>query len=182
MPMSRLLAALLVSLALGGCGVGGVASDLASAATSGSNDSQVPLAGGGSGREMSTSERDYAQEVLRLVNVERARVGQPPLAWDEPLAGVAYGHSVDMDQRDFFDHVNPSGQGPSARVSAAGITGVQGLGENIAWGQRTPAEVMASWMGSQGHRENILRASFTHLGIGVHAPGPIWWTQLFGTR
>ena len=69
-----------------------------------------------------------------------------------------------------------------ARMIAGGMSGYSAWGENIARGQQTPAAVMASWMGSQGHRENILRAIFTHMGVGVHSTNDIWWTQLFVTR
>ena len=54
-------------------------------------------------------------------------------------------------------------------------------GENIAMGQRTPQEVMNSWMNSSGHRANILNPSFTTLGVGIakDANGTIYWTQMF---
>ena len=177
--LASLLACLLLAGLLSGCGIGG----LIDQATGGATDlGPPPVSGGGSAAAMSDGERAFADEVLRLVNVERANAQLAPLAWEEDIAVVAYGHSVDMDLRGFFSHTNPSGQGPGERLIAAGVTGYRGWGENIARGQRTPAAVMATWMGSQGHRDNILRASFTHVGVGVHAPGDIWWTQLFLTR
>ncbi len=161
---------------LAGCGAGGLVDDLVGGAGGG------PLPGGGGTAAMSDAERAYAMEVLRLVNVERAKVPVPDLLWDEPAAGVAHGHSVDMQVRGFFSHVNPSGQDPGARMIAGGMSGYGGWGENIARGQQSPAAVMSSWMGSQGHRENILRSYFTHMGVGVHSTNDIWWTQLFVSR
>ena len=51
-------------------------------------------------------------------------------------------------------------------------------GENIAMGQRTPEEVVNAWMNSEGHRANILNASFTQIGMGYVAEGN-YWTQMF---
>lgn len=131
---------------------------------------------------MSAVEYAMAQEVLELVNQERAAQGLAALQWHEGAAEVAYAHSVDMDVRDFFDHTNPDDELPWDRLAAAGIT-YRTAGENIAWGYRSPDGVMAAWMDSDGHRANILRTSFTHIGIGVHAPqgGSVWWTQVFLT-
>ena len=173
-----LLTPLLAGL-LAGCGAGGLIDDLTSGTTDTGGGPPPPTGGTAA---MSDGERAYAMEVLRLVNVERARVSVPDLLWDEPAATVAHGHSVDMQVRGFFSHVNPSGQDPGARMIAGGMSGYSAWGENIARGQQTPAAVMASWMGSQGHRENILRAIFTHMGVGVHSTNDIWWTQLFVTR
>lgn len=55
------------------------------------------------------------------------------------------------------------------------------VGENIAAGQQTPAEVMNAWMNSQGHRENIMNSSFGQIGVGVVKGGSygIYWVQMF---
>lgn len=182
--MQRTLAVALLTLApaLAGCGVGGLSAPDLYDGPEGTALQGNPLPGGGTGSAMAASERAFAEEVLRLVNEERARAELPPLLWDEALAGVAYRHSVDMDGRDYFSHDSPDGLGPGERLAAAGIDDLRSWGENIAAGQTSPEQVMRSWMESSGHRANILRASFTHLGVGVHAPGAIWWTQLFGQR
>jgi uncharacterized protein YkwD len=54
-------------------------------------------------------------------------------------------------------------------------------GENIAAGQRTPAEVVSSWMNSEGHRANILNSQFTEIGIGMvpSGDGTPYWTLVF---
>ena len=129
---------------------------------------------------MSSGERLWAQEVLDLVNAERAAVQAPPVAWHDGATDAAYAHSVDMDVRAFFAHTNPDGDGPGDRLHAAGVSWAS-YGENIAMGQKTPADVMRAWMDSDGHRRNILDPAFTHLGVGVHtsAQGGPWWTQCF---
>jgi uncharacterized protein YkwD len=117
--------------------------------------------------------------VLALVNAERATAGCAPLTADDRLAAVARAHSADMRDRHFFSHTNPDGLDPFARARAAGIDYARA--ENIAYGQPDAAAVMAAWMNSAGHRQNILNCQLHTLGVGVAqgAGGP-WWTQLFG--
>jgi len=118
-------------------------------------------------------------EVLALVNVERAAAGCGALSADEGLASVARAHSADMRDRDYFSHVDPDGLDPFARARAAGISSARA--ENIAYGQPDAAAVMADWMESPGHRQNILDCGLRTLGVGVATgPGGPWWTQLFG--
>lgn len=118
-------------------------------------------------------------EVLRLVNVERAKVGCTPVTADSALTGLAEAFSGDMAARGFFDHTDPDGATPWDRAGKAGIKGLGG--ENIARGQSDAAAVMDAWMKSPGHRANILNCDFKTLGVGVHlAPGGPWWTQDFG--
>ncbi|WP_435058674.1 CAP domain-containing protein [Streptomyces sp. bgisy060] len=129
----------------------------------------------------STADRSQAAEaeVLRLVNVERAKAGCTPVRADARLAALAGAFSADMATRNFFDHTDPDGDTPWARAEQAGITGMGG--ENIARGQVDAAAVMASWMNSDGHRANIMNCDFTTLGVGVaFGDGGPWWTQDFG--
>ncbi|ALO11283.1 hypothetical protein AQF52_5689 [Streptomyces venezuelae] len=129
----------------------------------------------------STADRGEAAEaeVVRLVNVERAKVGCTPVRSDAQLAALAGAFSTDMAQRGFFDHTDPDGDTPWARAEQAGVTGLGG--ENIARGQADAAAVMESWMNSDGHRANIMNCDFTTLGVGVHfGDGGPWWTQDFG--
>jgi uncharacterized protein YkwD len=117
-------------------------------------------------------------EVLALVNQQRAAAGCGAVAPDDSLAAVARGHSADMRDRGFFDHINPDGADPFDRAAAAGLAA---RAENIAYGQADAAEVMDAWMNSPGHRANILNCSLTRLGVGVaEGSGGPWWTQLFG--
>ncbi|MET8561492.1 CAP domain-containing protein [Streptomyces flaveolus] len=118
-------------------------------------------------------------QVLKLVNDERAKVGCSPLAANSSLTKLAEAFSDDMAARGYFDHTDPDGRTPWDRAGTAGITDLGG--ENIARGQADAAAVMAAWMGSPGHRANILNRDFKTLGVGVHfGPGGPWWTQDFG--
>ncbi|WP_406322591.1 CAP domain-containing protein [Streptomyces sp. NBC_00519] len=122
-----------------------------------------------------------AAEVVDLTNRQRARAGLPPLAGDPLLATAAQAHSADMVARSFYSHTSPEGTQPWDRAAAAGARR-RSIGENIACGQRSPAEVVDGWMNSPGHRANILKPDFTHIGIGFAGGGPAgtYWTQLFG--
>ncbi|MGW7265015.1 CAP domain-containing protein [Streptomyces sp. NPDC054842] len=122
-----------------------------------------------------------AAEVLALTNAERTSAGLRPLATDARLTGAAQAHSTDMAVRGFYSHTSPEGREPWDRAAAAG-SGHRSVGENIACGQRFPAEVVRGWMDSPGHRANILKPAFTHLGVGYAGGGPAgtYWTQLFG--
>ncbi|MET9956862.1 sigma-70 family RNA polymerase sigma factor [Streptomyces sp. NPDC006339] len=122
-----------------------------------------------------------AGQVIDLVNTERARAGCGPLTANSLLTRAAQGHSEDMAARNFFDHTNPDGDGPGERVTATGYRWST-YGENIAKGQRTPAQVMDSWMNSPGHRANILNCDFREIGIGIHTDGGPYWTQVFGAQ
>jgi uncharacterized protein YkwD len=71
------------------------------------------------------------------------------------------------------------------RDGQAGYTDWSDIGENIAAGYPTPESVVAGWMASPGHRENILSAQFTEIGVGMANGGGsygMYWTEEFGTR
>jgi uncharacterized protein YkwD len=120
-------------------------------------------------------------EVVDLTNRERAGAGLPALAVDARLTVAAQAHSADMVARDFYSHTDPDGGKPWDRAAAAGATR-RTVGENIACGQRSPADVVEGWMNSPGHRANILKADFTHIGVGLAGGGRAgtYWTQLLG--
>ncbi|MDQ0936272.1 CAP domain-containing protein [Streptomyces turgidiscabies] len=122
-----------------------------------------------------------AAEVIDLTNRERVRAGLPSLAPDSSLTRAAQAHSADMVVRAFYSHTGPDGSQPWDRAAAAG-SARRTIGENIACGQRSPAEVVEGWMNSPGHRANILKREFTHIGIGFAGGGKAgtYWTQLFG--
>jgi len=129
----------------------------------------------------SAAEAQFANEVLNLVNQERAAAGVPAVAFDSDAERAAKAHCEDMEGRGFFSHTTPEGWSPSDRLDMLGASGFSGVGENIAVGQSTPQAVMDAWMNSSGHRANILRDSFTHLGVGYDEDGR-HWCQVFLTR
>ncbi|MDT7845492.1 CAP domain-containing protein [Streptomyces justiciae] len=122
-----------------------------------------------------------ASQVVDLTNRERARHGLPALTVDARLTAAAQAHSTDMIARAFYSHTSPDGSHPWDRAAAAGASR-RSIGENIACGQRSPAEVVEGWMNSPGHRANILKPDFTHIGTGFAGGGSAgtYWTQLFG--
>jgi hypothetical protein len=113
------------------------------------------------------------QEVFARVNAERTSHGLPPLLAEQGLQIAARAQNDDMTRRNFFAHVNPEGEGPSDRVSWRHRQLIGEAGENLWLGSGdahfypSAAEIVASWMKSPGHRENILRREFTHMGIAV---------------
>ncbi|KNY30033.1 Sporulation uncharacterized protein YkwD [Pseudobacteroides cellulosolvens ATCC 35603 = DSM 2933] len=127
-----------------------------------------------------SSTKAYEDEVLRLVNVERAKNGLPALKSDWQLSRVARYKSQDMVNKGYFSHTSPTYGSPFKMMESFGIR-FSAAGENIAYGQRTPAEVMNGWMNSPGHRANILSPSFTHIGVGLAktSSGVNYWTQMF---
>lgn len=119
----------------------------------------------------------YETEVVRLVNVERARYGLSALAADAELSRVARYKSRDMREKGYFSHESPTYGTPFQMMKSFGIT-YRTAGENIAYGYSTPEAVVTAWMNSDGHRANILNSSYTRLGVGYVADGH-YWTQMF---
>lgn len=126
---------------------------------------------------LDASVRAYEQEVIRLVNAERAKYGLSALTEDWELSRVARIKSQDMHDRRYFDHTSPTYGSPFDMMRAFGIR-YRTAGENIAMGYATPAAVVRAWMNSAGHRANILNASYTKIGVGYVASGS-YWTQHF---
>ncbi|MEU0898342.1 CAP domain-containing protein [Streptomyces massasporeus] len=122
-----------------------------------------------------------AAAVIDLTNRQRAQHGLLPLSADPLLTTAAQAHSADMVARAFYAHTAPDGSQPWDRAAAAGSTR-RSIGENIACGQRSPADVVEGWMNSPGHRANLLKPGFTHIGVGFAGGGRAgtYWTQLFG--
>lgn len=133
------------------------------------------------GTDNNTPETDalsYAEQVVALVNAERAKAGLNALTLDTEIASAALVRAKETEIS--FSHTRPDGRHFSTALSDSGIS-FRGAGENIAWGQRSPEEVMNGWMNSEGHRANILNPNFTKIGVGYYqnAAGRNYWTQLF---
>ncbi len=138
-------------------------------------------------------------QTVYLLNQERARAGLLPLKVVSSLTTAAAGHSQDMALNDFFGHTSSNGYTLANRLTAAGYVNWIGGGENIAAGFDTAEAVMAGWMGSIGHRNNILNATYREVGVGLYyqaddlptvrlpdgslgGPYNFYWTQNFGAR
>ncbi|MBW3114597.1 MULTISPECIES: SafA/ExsA family spore coat assembly protein [Bacillaceae] len=132
---------------------------------------------------VNSTAQNYTYEVVKLVNVERSKVGLPPLKENWELSRVARYKSEDMINKNYFSHTSPTYGSPFQMMKDFGIS-YQAAGENIAAGQRTPAEVVEAWMNSEGHRKNILSPTYTEIGVGYVKGGSYghYWTQMFIKR
>lgn len=120
---------------------------------------------------------NYANEVLRLVNVERAKAGLSAFTTNSNLTAAANKRAVEI--KTSFSHTRPNGSGFQTVLGEYNVS-YRAAGENIAYGQKTPQAVVTGWMNSPGHRANILNANFNKLGVGVYqSNGTIYWTQAF---
>lgn len=130
--------------------------------------------------EEAPAEPTVPEQILALVNAERAKHGLQALTLSEELNAVATDKAVDMASRGYFDHTSPTYGTPFEMLENYGIS-YRAAGENIAAGQLTPEDVMDAWMSSEGHRANILSSAFNKLGVGFAYGGEygIYWTQLF---
>lgn len=125
-----------------------------------------------------------ADQVVQLVNLERTAADHdlPPVTVNDALTDVAADYACRMIEESFFDHYDPiTGRGPADRA-IAGNYAFYAIGENLAAGAETAAEVVQLWMDSPSHREIILDPTWTEIGVAVrdggeHSP---YWVQVFG--
>lgn len=127
----------------------------------------------------------YANEVLRLVNIERANVGAAPLVLDEALCNAANMRAIEMDCTGVFGHKRPNDHSCFEVYDICNVEWQNACGENIAAGQATPEDVMKSWLSSAGHKANILSPEYTKMGLGYSNSGcragrySHYWAQEF---
>lgn len=120
----------------------------------------------------------YAAQILNLVNEERAKAGLSSVKLDTNITAAANVRAVEI--KESFSHTRPDGSSFSTALKEQGVS-YRGSGENIAWGQKSPEQVMNAWMNSDGHRANILNQNFKNIGVGYYqdANGVNYWVQLF---
>ena len=121
---------------------------------------------------------ELAEEVFRLTNVERQNYGLSSFSQNNTLTLTAIVRA--KESVIFFSHTRPDGSDCFTAFDDNGV--IYGMAaENIAYGQRTPAEVVAGWMESPGHRANILNSGLGYLGVGVEMDenGRLYWSQEF---
>ncbi|HIY54326.1 MAG TPA: transporter [Candidatus Agathobaculum merdavium] len=129
------------------------------------------------GEDNDTAQGDYASQVVALVNAERAKYGLSALKADSRVQQAAQVRAAETVQS--FSHTRPNGSSFSTALTEAGVSYTRS-GENIAYGQSTPQQVVNAWMNSSGHRANILNESFTTIGVGYTVVnGTAYWAQLF---
>ena len=105
------------------------------------------------------------QQMVDLVNQERTKNGLSALTVDLEVARVAGIKSQDMADNNYFSHNSPTYGSPFDMLKNFGVSYLQ-AGENLA-GNSTVERAHTALMNSSGHRQNILNADFTHIGIGV---------------
>lgn len=123
------------------------------------------------------------QQIVDRTNQQRAAHGLPALSVDGRLNAAAQAHSADQAARDTMSHTGGDGSDLRTRVARQNYAW-RSLAENVAMGYPDAPSVMNGWMGSTGHRQNILRASVTQIGVGLAyaADGSPYWTQVFGAQ
>ena len=124
---------------------------------------------------------DYRQDVLDLVNVERAKYGLQPLVMgDANLTAAAQKRAEEITTVN--SHTRPDGTKCFTVLKEYGVTAAP-TGENAAWGSVSPEEVVKAWMNSEGHRANILDPEARKMGVGYYYnSSSAWghqWIQIF---
>jgi uncharacterized protein YkwD len=105
-----------------------------------------------------------ASSMTAMINQHRTANGRGSITENARLSQAARSHAQDMVANDYFSHRGLNGSDLNTRARAAGYNCV--AAENIAWGQRSDVDVLTGWMGSPGHRRNILLSDAKEFGIG----------------
>ncbi|MGI5213641.1 CAP domain-containing protein [Plantactinospora sp. CA-290183] len=121
------------------------------------------------------------EQVLTIVNRERAANGCGAVVRNDDLTEAARLHSQDQGEHTNMSHTGSDGSTFVERARRAGYRSP--IGENVAMGYSSPAAVMDGWMNSPGHRANILNCDARAMGVGVAtgADDRLYWTQIFGS-
>lgn len=124
----------------------------------------------------------WKDDVLNLVNGERARNGLPALAWGSSTAGASETRANELISA--YSHTRPNGQKWDTVIS---IPEGNYAGENIAAGAGvpSPSTVVAAWMNSPSHRANILNSNYKFMSVGIvfnaSTSNKIYWAQIFSS-
>ncbi|WP_017753599.1 CAP domain-containing protein [Calidifontibacillus oryziterrae] len=120
-------------------------------------------------------EAGEAMQILDMTNIIRERNGLDYVNWDEETAIVAFNHSKEMFEKEYFSHRSPIEGGLSDRLIKGGVM-FKVAGENIAARYVDAISAVEGWQNSEGHRMTLLNKEFTHLGVGVYEK---YYTQNF---
>ncbi|WP_158828530.1 CAP domain-containing protein [Mucilaginibacter lacusdianchii] len=145
-----------------------------------------------SGKQPDTAADNFRNEFLARINQVRqqgCKCGTtvmppaPPLVWNEDLEKAAVGHARDMAKKNYFNHDSQDGRTMGDRIMQAGYKydGYKSfvVGENIARGQKSIAEVSNGWFKSVGHCKNLMNPQFREVGVAKYKT---YWVQDFGGR
>ena len=122
------------------------------------------------------TKKSAPNDLYGRVNDIRAQHGVGPLVACGPLVAAADAHARDMAATGLFSHRGSNGSMPAGRAIAYGY-GSQFVGENLARGQQSVDELLAVWMASGEHRQNLIKPDYQHVGFG-HAGDN--WVGVFG--
>jgi len=125
------------------------------------------------------------EAIIELTNHVRAENGVPGLTADHSLMEAAQRHSQEMAAANNMAHTLPGSALPSLTDRAAAVQyRYASLGENIAYNQADASSVVASWMNSPPHRQNMLSTTFTDIGVGLarNFRGEPYYTMMLGDR
>jgi uncharacterized protein YkwD len=126
-------------------------------------------------KEWQLVERGMEQQIFDLTNVIRHNFKKDKLSWEEKVSEVAFLHSKDMADNNYFSHYSPNGYGLKERLEAKEVS-YFAAGENIAAQYVDAPAAVEGWLNSKGHREALLHDDYTHLGVGVYR---LYYTQNF---
>lgn len=143
--------------------------------------------------KISSSKNSFEQELLALVNKERAKRHRKPLILNEQLTYAARYHAMDMAVDNYFDHESKDRRTNGSYKKVCSVFermdrflkgSLFSRAENIAVGNQSPEQVMRDWMSSKGHRANILDKEAKYIGLAyIYVEGSEWggyWVQNFG--
>lgn len=126
----------------------------------------------------------WTDEMIRLLNAERARAGMGPLSLCGRLNVAAQGHSNYQAASGVLSHTGSGGSNPGNRIDSAGYAWTS-YAENVAFSGPgyAVADIVKMWMASPGHRANILNPNLVHVGLArtPDKAGDMYWTQDFGS-
>ncbi len=156
---------------------------LAVSAMPGSASAQTSTTTISSGSTAVGSTATYRDEITRLINQRRMRLGCSPLVANYPLFNAAFKHNNRMMTANSLSHQLPGESSLGVRITAAGYTGWRRLAENLAFGATSASGIYTLWMNSAPHRANIDNCIYRDLGLAVgFKNGRPWVTADFGRR
>lgn len=120
-------------------------------------------------------EQGMEQQIFELTNIYRERFNVARLKLDEEVAKVAFLHSEDMYENNYFSHTSKDNKGLKERLEAQNVYYLS-AGENIAAQHTDAPAAMEGWLNSEGHRDALLYEDYNYLGVGVHR---LYYTQNF---
>jgi len=143
--------------------------------------------------KISSSKKSFEEELLTLVNQERAKRRRKPLILNEQLTYAARYHAMDMAVDNYFDHESKDQRTNGSHKKICSVFeridlfvkgSIFARAENIAIGEQSPEQVMDAWMSSKGHRNNILDKEAKYIGLAyIYIEDSQWggyWVQSFG--